>query len=473
MPVHMDASGRIPAAGRAGQSERPSGARHGRSRPGSGPITADASNWLADSDKVAACATRVTLLPDVRPAGRATRPQARRQAGAAGPRAVRRPPGGRPAGGPRTGRPRVGPDGDQSVFVPGYRSERPGGPAGRGAGPSAPVTAWPGPSLGDAAGRGPIRGFPPAPGQPPPLYPPGQFAAWNRPDGRVAVADPDSAWPAAPGSDWSQDRPWPADDALAVSEPSADVTATGTWRTFSDAPGRRHLEPVRAAGRRLRCPRRLRRQRASWPGTGWTRRPWPAAGRRHGTGPGRGRRDDGRATERIRRHDHRGQRRAGTGIGRDGSAGDRPVWSRKGSSRKNSPPRGPATKGASARGKKKGRSSVVLAVSAVVVLAVAAAAFLLYTASHRNSPSVAAPTSPKATRHQTASASPSPTPTDHILSRTADPLPLSVVAAVPGAVHRPGAAVRPHRRPGRRRTARRPSSAAASRRRSRRPSAAR
>ena len=28
-----------------------------------------------------------------------------------------------------------------------------------------------------------------------------------------------------------------ADDALAVSEPSADVTATGTWRTYSDAPG--------------------------------------------------------------------------------------------------------------------------------------------------------------------------------------------------------------------------------------------
>jgi hypothetical protein len=68
----------------------------------------------------------------------------------------------------------------------------------------------------------------------------------------------------------------------------------------------------------------------------------------------------------------------------------------------------------------------VLAVSAVVVLAVAAAGFLLYTASHQNSPSVAAPTSPKTTRHQSTSPSPSPTPTNHILSRTADPLPLSV-----------------------------------------------
>jgi hypothetical protein len=73
----------------------------------------------------------------------------------------------------------------------------------------------------------------------------------------------------------------------------------------------------------------------------------------------------------------------------------------------------------------------VLAVSAVVVLAVAAAAFLLYTASHQNTPSVAAPTSPKATRHQSTSPSPSPTPTDRILSRTADPLPVSVAQLFP------------------------------------------
>jgi hypothetical protein len=61
----------------------------------------------------------------------------------------------------------------------------------------------------------------------------------------------------------------------------------------------------------------------------------------------------------------------------------------------------------------------------VVVVAVAAAGFLLYTASHQNNPS-AGPPPPKASKHPSASASPTPTPTDHILTRTADPLPLNV-----------------------------------------------
>jgi hypothetical protein len=73
----------------------------------------------------------------------------------------------------------------------------------------------------------------------------------------------------------------------------------------------------------------------------------------------------------------------------------------------------------------------VLAVSAVVVLAVAAASFLLYTASHQNNPPVAAPTSPKVSKQPTASVSPTPSPTDRILTRTADPLPLSVPQLFP------------------------------------------
>jgi hypothetical protein len=309
--------------------------------------------------------------------------------------------------------------------VPGYRSERPGAPAGRGAGPAASGAGWPGPALGDAAGRGPIRGFPPAPGQPPPLYPPGQFAAWNRPDGQVAVADQDSPWPAAPVGDWSQDRPWPADDALAVSEPSADVTATGTWRTYSDTPDDGTWGQPRG-GVAAQVP-----QQAPPPAGELARNGLDAAGmaggRPSGTGPGRAGGGAPAVVPPI------GSSAAATAAG----AGPTPAMAgtdpqatarldRKGSSRRNSPPRGPGTKGASARGRKKGRSSVVLAVSAVVVLAVAAAGFLLYTASHQNSPSVAAPTSPKTTRHQSTSPSPSPTPTNHILSRTADPLPLSV-----------------------------------------------
>jgi hypothetical protein len=51
-----------------------------------------------------------------------------------------------------------------------------------------------------------VRGFPPAPGQPPPHYPPGQFAAWNT----------------------------KADAALAVSDPAADATSTQSWDAVDD-----------------------------------------------------------------------------------------------------------------------------------------------------------------------------------------------------------------------------------------------
>src|SRR5580700_6195833 len=62
--------------------------------------------------------------------------------------------------------------GEASVFVPGYDSPRkPGRETGDPADP---------PWRGSAAGKGPVRGYPPLPGQPPPMYPPGQFAAWNR-----------------------------------------------------------------------------------------------------------------------------------------------------------------------------------------------------------------------------------------------------------------------------------------------------
>lgn len=269
--------------------------------------------------------------------------------------------------------------------------------------------------MGDAAGRGPIRGFPPAPGQPPPLYPPGQFAAWNRPDGGVAVADADSAWPATPGSDWGQDRPWPSDDALAVSEPSADSTSTGTWRTYADTPdggwgaaaspaaagAANGLDPTAGGG--------------GWPGDA-----------RPGTGPGRA--SDGATT--VMPPSGPGAAATLAGAARaPGSAAPSPRTGRS------SPPRGPAAKGATAkggaaRGKRKGRSSVVLAVSAVAVVAVAAAAFLLYTASH-NSPTAATPTNTPKASHPTVSASPTPTPTDHILSRTADPLPLTISQLFP------------------------------------------
>lgn len=310
--------------------------------------------------------------------------------------------------------------------MPGYRSQRPGGPAGHGAGPAVPGAGWPGPALGDAAGRGPVRGFPPAPGQPPPLYPPGQFAAWNRADtdghladGGVAVASPDSAWPATPGSDWGQDRPWPADDAPPAGGPAADGTGTGAWHTYSDAgqdawgdsPG------MSAGPQTAQMPARNGLDAAA-------AGDWP-----DGAGPGRP--AGGPTTE---------MPAGGPGPVAPAAAGPPPAAAappkpgRKGSARKGSaPPRSSAPQRPPAQrppAKRKGRSSAGLAVAAVVVVAVAAAAFLLYTASHQNTPA-AAPPPPKASKHPTASASPTPTPTNHILTRTADPLPVSVAQLFP------------------------------------------
>jgi hypothetical protein len=87
-----------------------------------------------------------------------------------------------------------------SLFAPGY--------AGGRAPDHAPAEdgRWYDPA-GGAAGKGPVQGFAPAPGQPPPLYPPGQFAAWNRApaqDGNgydLPASGPiTDAWPASAGT---------------------------------------------------------------------------------------------------------------------------------------------------------------------------------------------------------------------------------------------------------------------------------
>jgi hypothetical protein len=80
------------------------------------------------------------------------------------------------------------------------------------------------------AGRGPLRGFPPAPGAPDPVYPPGQFSPWNLPAGRPAgsAGRPDTGpWPDAAAE--------PGYRELAVSDPSADMTITQTWAVLDAA----------------------------------------------------------------------------------------------------------------------------------------------------------------------------------------------------------------------------------------------
>jgi hypothetical protein len=146
---------------------------------------------------------------------------------------------------------RSGPDQsgqDASVFVPGYAPGRDRGPDG--GAPGQTRSGW----HGSAAGRGPVRGYPPLPGQPSPMYPPGQFAAWNqRAEGHAA--SPAAGGPAGPGPGAGR-GPGPANggrtpdsgyygrdsgphtepgySVLAVSDPAADVTSTQTWQAVGD-----------------------------------------------------------------------------------------------------------------------------------------------------------------------------------------------------------------------------------------------
>jgi hypothetical protein len=189
--------------------------------------------------------------------------------------------------------------------VPGYQrgdkdpvDGQPGGPgpSGKaGPGPGGTQANWYGSSAEGAAGRGPVRGYPPTPGQPPPLYPPGQFAAWNRRSQSVAAppavrtpaqvaAGPLASgpgggdagrWSAASDGAAIADEPGaaqprgyygngegpdgdPGYSVLAVSDPAADVTSTQTWRPVADgratgtwtmppAPGRHQIGPGTAA----------------------------------------------------------------------------------------------------------------------------------------------------------------------------------------------------------------------------------
>src|SRR5207244_2174089 len=80
--------------------------------------------------------------------------------------------------------------------------------------------------------RGPIRGYPPMPGQPGPVYPPGQFSVWNRPSVRAS-------WLGINGNgDGLRDsEAEPGYSILATSDPSADATVTQTWAIIDQAGG--------------------------------------------------------------------------------------------------------------------------------------------------------------------------------------------------------------------------------------------
>jgi hypothetical protein len=309
------------------------------------------------------------------------------------------------------------PGGESSLFVPGYRGDRqaaaePDGDAPR----SGSRYGW----AGGAAAKGPVRGFPPAPGQPPPVYPPGQFAAWNRApwpeadsqadNGRAAEAgqaaghaDTGGAGPGYAGSGYS---------VLAVSDPAADVTSTQTWGAVGD--GRET-----GAWTNLRAPAADRppqppqpEDAARPPVTDRDGRPTPARGHPvqadGGSGPG---------TQPVRARGHgTGAHSARSGPrGRTGPAGPRPA--------------------PKARRKLSRR---LLAAGIAVVAVVGGGVFVLLHGLPGGQAAAAPPAKPA---HRSLSPSPtpsSPTPTPsptsswrHIESRSADPTPLTLTEVFP------------------------------------------
>ncbi len=387
----------------------------------------------------------------------------------------RKGPGGRNAASGQPAGPGQPAPAGSSLFVPGYAGERPASDTGR----QAAVLAsggWHGAMTGTAA-KGPVRGFPPAPGQPPPIYPPGQFSAWNRParppadgqagrrrpgrDGRAATDRPgpgsdDSAgpWPPAPGyADPGHDSSGyaspgygepgygepgygqrshadpgytdpgytdPGYSVLAVSDPAADVTATQSWAVVDASPGTSGWTDPRA----LAEPPRAEHAAAPQPGLAA-----PADTGQPDTGrTGRARSDPGS-------HRHQATQPGSAGLGGDTSRLEPPA----GPAARTGPPRAdrPPARRAHARARRAKRPGRVLLASGLVLALVAGAAVYFWlSGQHGSSPAAAAPRQSVRVPRQTQAATPTPSPSlgpwGHIETRAADPLALTLTELFPG-----------------------------------------
>jgi hypothetical protein len=348
-------------------------------------------------------------------------------------------------------------------------------------------------SAGSAAGKGPIRGFPPAPGQPPPLYPPGQFSAWNRapwpadngygdpgavgPDSGAWLAPdreaPGSAGPGEPDAGPAYPGPGYADDgysdagyadpgysALAVSDPAADVTSTQTWGVVDDdaAGGWSDLtsrgEPGRHAGRTP--PGADYGADLAGPGQAGPR-PAPADAPADWAAPGQaapgvygqaapGLTDFGPSGpaefgpagpgELAPRRD--GSRRARPGDLGDG-LGSRDARRTSGGSGTGTrvtqgPPRRPGTPGHGSRGRarprgRRGPGRVLLAVGLAVAVVAGSAGYIWFSGRHHATPAAAQRSSPRP--DQTPGTPSSLGVSDHITSRASDRVPLTLAELFP------------------------------------------
>jgi hypothetical protein len=286
---------------------------------------------------------------------------------------------------------------------------------------------------GTAPRKGPVRGFPPLPGQGPPVYPPGQFSAWNQPlpgaSDSAAAAWPGAAsaehgysWPAAsPGPRLAE----PGYSVLAVSDPAADATSTQTWAAVGgDRSTGSWTAPGPAGG--------------TVAGTG--PRSGPAAVPAHGGPPG----PDATASA----ADAAGAA-ADAALGRSGAGAPAAPGSQAGLGSRGGPAKAPPSlpsRGSprGTRGRKQGGRTrlLVSAGLAVVIVAAAVVVWVLHYGHHSPAGGTAAPasgaTAPSGSSGATpaGSGTPSPDPSPsgrwgHIQTRGVDPVPLTIAELFP------------------------------------------
>jgi hypothetical protein len=316
------------------------------------------------------------------------------------------------------------PGGESSLFIPGYRDGRQSA-AEQGGHPPRPGSqyGW----AGSAAGKGPVRGFPPAPGQPPPLYPPGQFSAWNRASRADQDDQADDPWAGLSGQQAGYPMPdetgsghlaaagttgrghpdagfAPGYSDLAVSDPAADATSTQTWGAVGGDGIQADSWTSQRAPADGRPPAGPRQQPSVRAGD---------AGGPHGPALGYFAPADGAGALGTQPGRAPGQSTGARSTGGRGTGGH-------GTRTAPRPRRKP--------------SRLLLAAGLAVLVAVSGGTYVLLRGGHSPAAAAAKPKHPAASASPSA-ASPSPTPTlgrwGHIASRAADPQPLTLAEIFP------------------------------------------
>ena len=349
-----------------------------------------------------------------------------------------------------------------AVFAPGYSNGR--------APDHEPAEGgrWYGPA-GGTAGKGPVQGFAPAPGQPPLVYPPGQFAAWNRaaaqggngydpntsgPIGDVWPVDAETGYTAAWYADagyadagyadanyLDQDHPEPGYAGPGSAEPgyptpaahnpAPDLESTPTWGAVDDTSDTSSWGDLGAglAAHELAA-HELAAHDLAGPGLAG-----PEVGR-----PGRGHpdSDDDRAAADPDQRATTGpfDRATPAPFNRGATASSQRVATRPGTGPRpaQAPGRGPGTRARGSRGRKRprrrGSRLRILLAGGLALIVVAGAAYFLLARGHKSPAPAADPQPTTGARSSPTASTPSPSPAlgawGHIESRALDPVPLTL-----------------------------------------------